>query len=457
MASSQSQRPGLPSPSASRDGSAPLPDRPKLRNSCHACASSKLKCSQEKPTCSRCAKRNLTCEYVLAKRGGRKPGSRSNTTETRNSDRSSATPVLGRTEAVNLPSQANPLAPSPSSQNTDALHLPGLMHSSTEASGVVDSDRLRGFFSPMDQTLSTASTSVEPDLNDFFVSPLSFPADFSDSLLFRTGDLFSTGMSSGSTSSGSEALSAAFPGFEDAVSDLFSPFVPSSTPENWSSPGKERLAYQETFGAGLSCTCLAQALGLMKQLFPPSPARRWSSQDLGRTFSASPTTQAVIAQNETTIEALGAMLSCSCSHDDYLLAVMSLIIFKVLGWYVAVARKAPGLQSSTTGASGSSSPPDPAMPITTMAAFCLDGADSARMTAQLVLNELHRVRRLVDQLSAKLKARASKSETETVESPDLHGDTVLPLSAGMYEQLEVDLRTRLKAVSWEMIDRLRKL
>jgi hypothetical protein len=45
----------------------------KMRTSCHYCAFSKLKCSGDRPTCARCAKRGSPCVYMAAKRGGRKP------------------------------------------------------------------------------------------------------------------------------------------------------------------------------------------------------------------------------------------------------------------------------------------------------------------------------------------------------------------------------------------------
>lgn len=57
---------GPPSPSVYQP-----PAAPKLRDSCDACASSKVKCHKEKPTCSRCSKRGVKCIYVSAKRGNR--------------------------------------------------------------------------------------------------------------------------------------------------------------------------------------------------------------------------------------------------------------------------------------------------------------------------------------------------------------------------------------------------
>lgn len=49
----------------------------RLRDSCHACAASKVKCSKDKPTCVRCTRRGTTCQYFATKRPGRKRNSNS--------------------------------------------------------------------------------------------------------------------------------------------------------------------------------------------------------------------------------------------------------------------------------------------------------------------------------------------------------------------------------------------
>ena len=42
-----------------------------------------------------------------------------------------------------------------------------------------------------------------------------------------------------------------------------------------------------------------------------------------------------MTQNDATIEAAITMLQCECAEDDYLLVIISLMAFKVLGWYAA--------------------------------------------------------------------------------------------------------------------------
>ena len=434
-------------------------DWPKLRNSCHACASSKLKCSQDKPSCSRCAKRGLNCEYVAAKQGGRKPNKRSSND---NRNRNFPDPAVHTNEDVHLSSQANWFTSSSSHPSIDLLRSPGIMHHSPRPSISESSDKLPDLFSPLDQTSSSTSTVASNSLEDLFNSPIPFSTETSDFNLFKPADFFPAGIEN--DNNGPESLSDSYPVFENGVSELLALSIPSSTPRLSTTRSKEVHEYQEIRATEPPCSCLVQALGFMGQLFPsPSPTDclTWATKGLDKA-TANPTIQATIARNEATIEAVGAMLNCpSCSKDGYLLAVMSLIIFRVLGWYAAVGRQTPCVHGSPLCRSRQSSPPRPVPGTSTVVGrYRLDGTDSPRMVAQLVLSELHRVRRLVDQLSSKLKMQAAKNGrggTETPESMDLDNEMTLPLSGMMYDQLDVDLRKRLKALSFEMINRLKKL
>ena len=335
------------------------------------------------------------------------------------------------------------------------------MHHSPRASVSGSSDVLQDFFGPMHQTLSSTSTDTGTDLVDFFNSPVAFSTDLSNVNIFGTADFFSAGIDS--KSNDSQSLSEAFPVFENAVSELLAHSIPRSTPHNYTLPRKEVRHYQEVRANESPCSCLVQALGSMKQLFPSpaDPCMTWATQGPDKA-TATPTIQAVIARNEATIEALSAMLQCSCSQDAYLLSVMALIVFKVLGWYAAVARKTPSLQDFEACCSSQSPPFEPVRQSPTIAggSYYLDGADSARMAAQLILSELHRVRRLVDQLLSKLEVQAAKKSRggpKTPEGMDLEDGMALSLSAVMYDQLDNDLRKRLRALSCEMLDRLRRL
>ncbi|EME79053.1 uncharacterized protein MYCFIDRAFT_198930 [Pseudocercospora fijiensis CIRAD86] len=426
-------------PVTSSRGRSSTSDEQKLRSSCESCAQSKLKCSGDKPACARCAKRGLACKYVIAKRGGRKPKGYTSTNDNNPSKRreDSHSPAASQWSSTGHLEQSYPYCdPTISGSASPAL--------------IAMSD----FYNPMDQNLPDAPTShsdisMDFDFNDCF--SLGFPSsnELSDFCNVGSTDMFSPSLDSSSSSSTGPERQLLCDGFsltDDAMSDLF----PLSPPEpqqqiSCTPTDKNPHSYQEACLNG-SCSCLVEALSLMKQLVS-SPARNGAASP--------PNIQTIIDRNEATIESVRRMLECSCSQDDgYLLSVMSLIIFRVLGWYATVARQTACDVDSQPSRSPQSSISSAG------SGYCLEGADSARMAAQLVLSEIHHVRRIVHQLSLKLKAQGEKErsrpETRMEGLEAMDNEMTLPLSATMYDQLDVDLKKRLRALSWEMIDRLRR-
>ena len=318
--------------------------------------------------------------------------------------------------------------------------------------------------------MSSALADLPTDLDDFNASPMSFSIpDMSDTDVLGQAHFFSTGAES-SGNHNHATLFDTFAGFEDAVSEL----LPSSNPRfpsnNRPSSASDAQSYQGSRATDSSCSCLVHALSLIKQLFPtPSTTCTTSvTQGLSEPIGI-PTIQDVIAKNEHTIEAVSRMLQCPCSQDGYLLAIVSLIVFKVLGWYGAAARKkiSSGDDSHGVQSAGRSHSHQPSsseqvfQELPGVGSYCLDGEDSARMAAQLVLSELHRVQRLVNQLSTKLKLQTAKTggPTDTPNSlgcNNVDSETTLALSAIMWNQLEVVLRKRLRALSFEIVEGLRR-
>lgn len=313
-------------------------------------------------------------------------------------------------------------------------------------------------------SMSATFTNADTNFDDFFTSPMAFSLDAYDVNFFDTADFLPKDLDDGSIDA-PDSLPDAFWEPIDPVSKLLSFPCTGIAPKTPISFSNELGQPQEVPPTETPCSCLGQALALMRQISSPSSpytCTTWSGQNLD-TASGKPSIHAVIAQNEATIDSMSAMLDCLCLQDGYVLAVMSLIIFKALGWYAAVAWGAPSVQFPPTGRSPSPSSAEQALQdSTTVGNFRLEGEDSARLTAQLVLGELHRVRQLIDRLSPKLKVHAARKEeepegAEAPESRDVYGEMALPLSAVMYHQLDVDLRRRLKAVSREIIDRLKRL
>lgn len=421
---------------------------PKLRDSCQACSASKVKCSRKKPTCERCATRNLKCEYLVTKRAGR--------VKQRHSEPKPPTSDFLFSPIWSTPTTTYPEAPpefvtkwaSPShldlktqlssscaeSSNTSpmtALSTPeffGAHLNPFPGLDTMDFDH----FGPPDLDLPLDNTSNQSAKVDFVPSNESRSMD----LHLSMNDPFSgfgnyvLGGGEGKTAQSSETVTA--------------------TSTTAGSPPIEKPS---------SCSgcCLLEAIALLKQLFTNL------STSCSRSPTPSPTDdksfvpnhaslETIISKNKQTIETVTTILNCPCSQDAYLLAIMTLIVFKVINWYSTLAREShtgqqpPGRRHSICGS--------------------LDDVgeeDDERIAGQLILSELHCVQRLVSQLSRRLKADSVRSSMGQL-LPDEIGsiqvadsDGWVPFSAAMLDQLEADLRKGLRTLFSEIVSMLRRV
>jgi hypothetical protein len=275
-----------------------------------------------------------------------------------------------------------------------------------------------GLSSCFDPGFSSSSTLTDSDLSEYFPFP--------DDLEMLAADLLPTDFDTNTCSYDFDALMNPIYPIEDTTCDLFADFVQATGQDSQQALHQNFHNQQSTRPQKPQHSCLLRALELLKQHSPSS------CQEKGSNI---PTLTAVIAQNGATIEAVGAMLECSCSKDGYQLVVMSLIVFKVLAWYAAAAR-----QESNNHTSHQSKPLD-------KSGSNRGDEDAMRTAAQLVLIESHRVRRLIEQASTKLKAKAEAEESDN--------EDALPFSSAMYGQLDSALMTQLRSLSLDMIDRLK--
>jgi hypothetical protein len=169
----------------------------------------------------------------------------------------------------------------------------------------------------------------------------------------------------------------------------------------------------------------------------------------------------VIIKNEQTIEAISNMLHCQCAQDSYLLTIMALIVFKVLGWYAIAARET----STSEPNQGREFPEITQQTQRFPSEYSVDGEDHGRMAGQVVLSELHRVQRLVNVLSQRLKGHGMPNRGSSdildqlaTQGPEISFDAegTFPLPITMLHQLESDLRKRLRALSADIVDMLRR-
>ena len=244
-------------------------------------------------------------------------------------------------------------------------------------------------------------------------------------------------------------------------------------------------------GIDTHCCCMRNALGFLEG-FLPNLSKANTQQCEQQTYISDaeppfPTIQSVIAHNERIVEAIDSILHCPCSQQDgYLLTVLSLILFKILDWYTAAGRAASIV--ITTAASYDSynklyiSPPhnpccDSQRSLRSSSSqfvaggLCVDGEDSGRVAAQMVLSELHLAQRLVNKLSARFRGQGTGRAAGGVEVTaavllNRTGDGIdmlcdgkgsRPFSTTMFDQLEADLRRRLRTVSSVIVDMIRQV
>jgi hypothetical protein len=407
---------------------------PGLRNSCEACAAAKLRCPKEKPTCHRCAKRGIVCEYFAIKRAGRKPGSRSNINGNGSSGSASNNVPARPPERTHSHQDAEPRQASTVSGPMTMFDqsLPNLM----DVDAVSDIDFTDG--------------------HDFdFFSPADFLPHHAESGE-SSGSSIATTDGGGSARPRDQSFSTTFSNLDIGVPELFTLPSPNSTDWNTAFPD---LDLSES-----SCSCLVQAVNYFTRLSQLSSTvcTTFASVDLDNDTTLRLALN-VVEQNKATISAVSVILHCPNYHDGCLLALVSFIIFKMLSLYAAVACKEPNIQNLPAAPAVPTPLPEPVLP----SQGILDNYpverndDPQHMPGRIVLGELRRVRYLIVQLVEKLKsqslAQGVLEGTQSQESMDLDTDMRLPLSPVMYEQLDLDLRRRLKALSWAIVDRMTRL
>lgn len=499
---------------------------PKLRDSCQACASSKVKCQKEKPKCSRCAKRGLECEYLATKRAGRTSYKKQAAKQQLSGDEGKKAALGGEgMSAAGLPvttsdswftlnafAAAKEAHPAASSQQQPFGSL------GTPSDGAPSSYHhlFPEVVATMDQAMPPSSSSLgqRSRFDDFLdlaasptvssSSPTSTEPPLPDAHLFSLPSLESMDVCSESSRSSFDPLHHhhhhhhhAFADMDDAYTglsgDFFSVLDPSLTSPRLSrasshttaisSPQQPCRSLDTPAGAGAgvatpfdTCykSCLHRALDLLKKLAPtpasPCPLsgggrspRRRDADDAAADPRTLPSIPAVIAQNRQAMDAVRSMLECPCAKDNFLAVVLVLVLCKVFGWYAAAARvQIPRKSNASSGGGsvggGSPPPPSPSSLVehiiheqVAVGSYCLDGEDSTYMAGQLVLSELHRVQRIVNQLSKRLTAQMNAPCSKAGETFSMS-----LFSATLLYQLERDMRKGLKKLSLDIIRELER-
>lgn len=431
----------------------------------------------------RCAKRALVCEYFITRRAGRT----SHATNTALA-RASGTLAARGSRPCDAPNVAL-ASPALSSINCSGTGNP----TSLNLVEVVARQYTPAYTDIFPDLLSTAhpdscSTLPSPsaDFDDFFTSLVSFPMpDASGSGTPAQSQLYFSNVNNGLSGPDAPGLllspGHAFSGTGETARELPTFTTSRSPPPSQPSASSDAERYQGLCSKS-PCCCIVRALGFLQQLCQSTASTSCTSSggqdhynDVTRPLA---TVHSIVAENAQIIPSVSKMLHCPCSRDGYLLSIISLVVFKILDWYAAAAAATSvgDGQASSTNFYAEHRPPrhlEPVLPspTNTVASSSYPGGgggdsdDEGRMAAQLVLRELHRVQRLINLLSQRLKCRGTRDGTTSTPSGD--GDSLntlsnreesmsSPFSATMLEQLELDLRTRLRALSSNTVDVLRR-
>ena len=188
-------------------------------------------------------------------------------------------------------------------------------------------------------------------------------------------------------------------------------------------------------------SCLDRALSLFEQVSSATFVKE-APNTINRTRN-------ILLQNREALEAIHAILACSCSQDGYLVVVISLIMCKILDLYIAAVLPAPSshLPSSSGHAVLSQS---------SAASSYLEREFSRQTAAQSVLRELHLVRTPLEQLLSILQTQAAHVERQVEAgalesfSIDMINEPTMPFSASIYDNLALDLAKHLKKLSLDV-------
>ncbi|KAI0145375.1 aflatoxin regulatory protein-domain-containing protein [Xylariaceae sp. FL1272] len=484
--------PTIPSPSPSIPAPAPAPahNGSKLRDSCLACSSSKVRCPREKPTCSRCVKRKLPCKYLTSKRAGRKHES----SGTNNLMTMQHSPTLERmpmpmpmSNPLSLPTSLGTSAPSTTAMSTSPAPATSIANDSTNfllSPHLLESDIFSDFMIPTNalNLFANVDSTGHHDM-DTLLSPLTSIPSTVDFDAPWTGLLDSTTPLHGTPNLPQHLESS--PGALDG--NLFG--LSSTSQQSHNAGAETRTITNEPSVEGSSttaesseCDCAAHTAHLMKQLFvhPKTPSDRPASSHDPLSI---PSVSAIIERNRSSMDTANSVMSCPCSKDPHMLAVMSHIVSKILAWYVAAIQGAQSTLDDTPSnhsineAGGDSTTTQTSTRVNSIggsarrssstlylkhehAHWETEAADSdpGRAAAQLVLGELHLAQRLVTDLIAKFKSQQFPHESAGLTGfppNDVNESLLLPLSAEILDLLANNLKDQLKTLSVGIVNRLK--
>ncbi|KAL8746162.1 MAG: hypothetical protein Q9184_007782 [Pyrenodesmia sp. 2 TL-2023] len=401
----------------------PTRAREKLRESCNTCASSKVRCSKDQPSCVRCVNRRLHCHYSPSRRTGKRRATSDGPASSTGQD---IDPPYSAADSRAYEKQSRP------------------KHDPTS-----DTDG------------ASMSTPTLSDLNlDYFNSDPIFPWDSTPFLVGSDNDPYSYSASSVCTDSYTDSSSLDFnallapggcDGIDTFLGGLYQDPAPAISEALASPPSVQHVPLCLNYSVDEPSDCMSQAINTLRSLHMAPLTCSIASGFPGKTaFSLEPTIEHVLATNRAVLDSVSVILSCYCSLNAQLALVLTLIGSKLIAWYRAVLKNDDQPLHSKFGTTDMMAERVLNYP-STVGKYNLEGADKGKMQAQLVLSELRHVVRLVEQLAKHFGdngpgirdslGQASKTENRSVSL--------------LCEQLQVFLKEGVQSVTKEALRILR--
>ncbi|EUC41395.1 hypothetical protein COCMIDRAFT_106286 [Bipolaris oryzae ATCC 44560] len=404
-----------------------------FRESCQNCADSKVRCSKNKPTCARCARRGTPCVYQQSRRAGRKLTSVGQAKQARRAATNALSDVSSSyTWEVDI--ENNDLQLSTPGSDTTPNTTP---NTTASQMGLNDSQAIPENLSPI-ESFPNISGSTEWCSNEMFKTlciqsvPL-MCGDDADFALHMSQDL--TNLNDG-------FISLDDSGRGSVPVDLTPEFL--GLPLSWSGVAGDTHAtgYEPEDISSSRPTCNKNCTAVISRLFPELfcsfGSRCERSQLQGQSLVN------VIASNESMSEAMNSILECECSQDIHVLFIVGLCTSKVMSSYLRTMRRECLKNAQRAGDSDTTNDHQRST---------LDVEDSDAkaeiMAARMVLGGLHRIQQLLAHLSERLKQTEPEGDlaNDYAGLGGLTGNELRnPFPRSMLQQLEHSLRAHLRYV-----------
>lgn len=390
----------------------PGPSGVRLRESCQACALSKIKCSKDKPACTRCEERGTACQYLVTQKTGRKVGG-------------------GRRNTLNEPCKDSKHMMTPLSPLSPATLVSQFDFSQWESSHFgtgVDTATLLAAASTPDEfagVMLPASSAMDLPLVDMDVPFTSLMQQHP----------YANMMNSSSDEMEPNHTSAQFPQDHESY---------SSPTQSLQQPKAIRMALQ-----------------LMEQLCSSSPTHSPPSASAHGSPDGFSTTT-LVEENKMVTETVTKMLDCSGSDDGYCLVLICLVLSKVLNSYTRVVQVLSNREAN--GGSGGQTRPGSRSSLSTYSrSTSASGSPTSKSrdpeAVPQLLDDLYQLRSLLDHIGSKIQACLNRDWMVNGElSPSGQDATMaaFPFSATILNQLHEGLRKRLSAISLEVLNQLKQ-